>query len=111
MREATPRGFAAAFAGEGYHPCVGGALVPGEEKICLYAKNGKPTHAARQLSNGRWTSKLGPDEDVEHDLSDLEGRRYGRPEAWFARPLRDPPASEVEEPVEPLDPEPPIERT
>lgn len=27
---------------------------------------------ARQLPNGRWTSKLGEVEDIEHDLSDLE---------------------------------------
>jgi hypothetical protein len=84
--------------------------VPGEEKICLYAKNGKPTHAARQLSNGRWTSKLGPDEDVEHDLSDLEGRRYGSPSAWFARPVRNSSALEVEGVVEPIESGPPIER-
>ena len=31
-------------------------LEPGFEKIALYADNsGKPTHAARQLDNGRWT--------------------------------------------------------
>ncbi|MCI0637958.1 MAG: hypothetical protein L0Y72_23715 [Gemmataceae bacterium] len=36
-----------------------------------------PTHAARQLPTGRWSSKLGPSEDIEHDLHALEGEIYG----------------------------------
>lgn len=110
MAELNRASFRWAFTSKGYQPCADGALVPGVEKVCLYEKGGVPTHAARQLPSGRWASKLGPDEDIEHDLSDLEGRRYGRPAVWFARPVRDPSASEVEEPVEPLEPEPPIER-
>lgn len=78
--------FEDAFWCEGYRKCSDGALVEGTEKVCLYENNGKPTHAARQLPNGRWTSKLGPDEDVEHDLNDLTGRRYGRPTVYFSRP-------------------------
>lgn len=39
---------------------------------------GIPSHAARQLPNGRWTSKCGQAEDIEHDLRDLEGRLYGK---------------------------------
>ncbi len=38
---------------------------------------GVPEHAARQLANGRWTSKLGRAEDIEHQLHDLEGEVYG----------------------------------
>ena len=33
-----------------------------------------PTHAARQLANGWWTSKLGPSFDIEHiDLNAIAG--------------------------------------
>jgi hypothetical protein len=33
---------------------------------------------ARQLSNGKWTSKLGQDEDIEHEnLEGLVGEIYG----------------------------------
>jgi hypothetical protein len=38
---------------------------------------GVPKHAARQLLTGRWTSKLGKMEDIEHGLRDLEGTVYG----------------------------------
>src|ERR1700691_3137506 len=36
-----------------------GNLDEGYEKIAIYARSGTPTHAARQLSNGNWASKIG----------------------------------------------------
>ncbi len=48
---------------------------------------GLPTHAARQLASGRWTSKLGKAEDIEHDLHDLEGDLYGIVVLLMKRPL------------------------
>ena len=45
----------------------------GWSKIAIYAKkDGEPTHAARQLPNGKWTSKLGGNRDIEHTLDVLE---------------------------------------
>lgn len=42
--------------------------------------DGSPTHAARQLPDGTWTSKLGKDVDISHDsLDGLSGDRYGTP--------------------------------
>lgn len=110
MRRLTREAFRWAFASQGYEPCEGGALVAGVEKVCLYEKGGIPTHAALQLSTGRWSSKLGPDEDVEHDLGDLEGRRYGRPAAWFARPVRGSTTPAVAGVVARSEPQPPDER-
>ena len=51
----------------------------GVEKVALYADGSSWTHAARQLSNSRWTSKLGDIEDIQHDR--LEGFHavYGDP--------------------------------
>jgi hypothetical protein len=49
----------------------------GFDRVAFYAKDDCVTHAARQLANGRWTSKLGCDIDVEHDLPGLEGSVYG----------------------------------
>ncbi len=46
-------------------------------KIALFAKDNIPTHAARQLPNGLWTSKLGILEDVRHSLSAISGGIYG----------------------------------
>ena len=62
----------------------GGAFVAANEdveigviKIALFALNGKPTHAARQLQNGQWTSKMGKGEDIAHPLRHLEHGYYG----------------------------------
>jgi hypothetical protein len=71
--------FRAMFASLGYDVCATSDAEPAIEKIALFANvHGVPTHAARQLSNGRWTSKLGELEDIEHDLTDLEGAAYGK---------------------------------
>jgi hypothetical protein len=66
------------FSSLGYAPCSAAALEPGYDKIAIFTSaDGTPTHAARQLSSGRWTSKLGNWEDIEHDLEDLCGDIYG----------------------------------
>jgi len=60
----------------------------GFEKVALFADaQGLPLHAARQLSDGRWTSKLGEQEDIEHALRDLEGVAYGNVALVMKRPL------------------------
>jgi hypothetical protein len=46
-----------------------------------------PTHAARQLRSGAWTSKLGISEDVEHELRALEGEIYGVVALILTRPI------------------------
>ena len=67
----------AAFATLGYTVCDDEQSEAGYEKVALFAVAGNPTHAARQLANGRWTSKLGPMEDIEHGLREVEGDLYG----------------------------------
>jgi hypothetical protein len=64
-----------------------GELESGFEKIALFASDGVPKHAARQLESGRWTSKLGTREDIEHALHDLEGAIYGSVALVMKRPL------------------------
>lgn len=84
--EATLECFVLAFATRGYEPCADGALEPGVEKVALYADEaGVPTHAARQLPTGRWTSKLGTEVDIEHTLPGLEGPVYGKVAAFLRR--------------------------
>src|SRR5438045_6954499 len=59
-RERTRDAFVAVFASLGYRLCEGEVWEAGYEKIALFAdQDGRPTHAARQLPNGRWSSKLG----------------------------------------------------
>jgi hypothetical protein len=78
LRDESLSAFQAALASLGYSVCTGEDLEAGFEKVALFADvAGFPTHAARQLPNGRWTSKLGELEDIERALHALEGVEYG----------------------------------
>jgi hypothetical protein len=47
---------------------------------------GAPKHAARQLPNGNWTSKMGRFEDIQHfELSSIGGPFYGEASVYMAR--------------------------
>jgi hypothetical protein len=76
-RIATVEAFVKAFATLGYTPVDTQTGEPVSDRVALYAKEGRVTHAARQLASGRWTSKLGRGVDIEHDLPGLEGSVYG----------------------------------
>lgn len=84
-REETLSAFLAAYATLGYSPTTATAPEPNIGKVAIYARSGIPTHAARQLPSGRWTSKLGQAEDIEHDLPALVGGIYGDVAAILAR--------------------------
>lgn len=78
----------AAFRSLGYETCSDGSLESGFEKIVLYARGQFYTHAARQLSSGKWTSKLGRSEDIEHDTpDDVAGGVYGDVASFMKRQL------------------------
>jgi hypothetical protein len=85
-RAETVEAFRAAFATLGYDACDHEYLEEGYEKVALFALEGAPKHAARQLDTGRWTSKLGPREDIEHELHDLTGMAYGSVVLVMKRP-------------------------
>jgi len=58
----------------GYEPCEGQDVEPGFEKIAIYVgSDDVPTHLARQLASGEWSSKCGQLEDIIHPLDGLEG--------------------------------------
>ncbi len=82
------------FREAGYELCEDGRLEDGYEKIAVYALNGEPTHAARQLENGRWTSKLGRFEDIEHGSPDElhwdDSKGYGSVAIFMVRPRSGP---------------------
>jgi hypothetical protein len=86
-REETLPAFVAAYATLGYSPCKDGSPEAGFEKIAIYSNADGPQHVARQLPGGRWTSKLGPHEDIEHDaLERLNSDLYGEPVRFLKRP-------------------------
>ena len=75
-RVATLESFVHAYATLGYRPCGSDELADGYEKVAIYAEGNRVTHAARQLTNGRWSSKLGS----------LEGSLYGGVVQILSRP-------------------------
>ena len=79
--------FVEAYATLGYTPCEDGALVEGIEKIALYVDDdGAPSHAARQLPDGQWESKMGTWEDIRHRTpACLEGGGYGVVKMYLGR--------------------------
>ena len=69
-----------AFRLMGYEDCsMDTTLEAGFLKVALYATGSFVyTHAARQLPDGRWTSKLGKGIDIEHDTPEaVAGGLYG----------------------------------
>jgi hypothetical protein len=77
--------FEALFARDGWMATTSTDLEDGFMKIALYAMAGNPTHAARQLPTGLWTSKLGKSLDLSHELWELEGPKYGQVHKIFHR--------------------------
>ena len=70
--------FIEAFVVLGFTPCDTAEYEEGFEKVAIYIDvNGKPTHAARQLSSRLWTSKLGNLQDIEHEIDGVSGDQYG----------------------------------
>lgn len=73
----------------GYENCNDGQLENGFDKIAVYTLNNKVTHAALQLQNGNWTSKVGQNIDIEHNtLKALEGPFYGQVVRFLKRPIQ-----------------------
>jgi hypothetical protein len=72
----------------GYQTCKDAKMESGYQKLALYVNaGGAPTHMARQLPSGNWTSKLGQQEDIEHStVSEVEGPLYGTAVVFLKRP-------------------------
>lgn len=93
--QATLENFILAFQKLGYQLCDNAELEKDFEKVAIYtstkdeihAPKGTPTHIARQLPNGKWTSKLGQDVDISHNtLNSVEGNLYGIVKQILKRP-------------------------
>jgi hypothetical protein len=87
--KATLNNFTRVYEADGWTRCESPEPEPGYEKIAIYTdRRGLPQHAARQLENGKWTSKLGEGEDIEHDnLQVFDGSDYGSAVRYMRRPL------------------------
>jgi hypothetical protein len=82
--------FVKAFETLSYTECPDGSFVEGMEKIALYTndgtREGRPTHAARQIGPGKWVSKLGDSYDIHHKQGAVSGGIYGDIAAFMHRP-------------------------
>ncbi|MFZ0661767.1 MAG: hypothetical protein WAM66_03680 [Acidobacteriaceae bacterium] len=91
-REVTFEAFMQAYATLEYQLCLNSSLQTALEKIAIFgieAADGTrmPTHAALQLVSGKWTSKLGVFEDIQHDTEDaVNGPTYGKVVCYMSRP-------------------------
>jgi hypothetical protein len=78
--------FIALFESLGYQPCPDASVETHCEKVAIFVDAaGKPTHAARQLETGQWTSKIGRLEDISHTIYGLEGGGYGDVAVYLRR--------------------------
>lgn len=85
-RDIEIRCFLELFERQGFTVCADSSLEAGYEKVVFYTDGGEFRHVARQLPDGRWKSKLGELEDIEHDTLDaLICQNYGNPTHFMRR--------------------------
>lgn len=78
----------------GFQECTDALLEEGYEKVAIYGEDDTFLHAARQQPDGKWTSKLGAYEDIEHPtLEALAGSEYGSVVRVLRRSLASPNSS------------------
>ncbi len=88
-QEETVEAFIELYESIGYVLCTDGQLEIEYEKLAIFEKNGLPTHAARQLPDGNWTSKLGPNIDVSHSINAIVDGIYGIVSVYMKREKAD----------------------
>jgi len=87
----TVEGWVYIFEILGYRKTDRRDLEPEFEKIAIYVTGeGFPEHVARQVSSGKWSSKMGRGCDMEHStLEDIEGEIVGKAEVIMKRRCKD----------------------
>lgn len=75
--EETLEAFIKFYESFDFEKCDNGEYDEAYLKIAIYTKNEIPQHAARQLNENMWTSKLGPSNDVRHTLKSMSNGYYG----------------------------------
>ncbi len=76
----------AALAHEGFVKCDSTRVEPGYEKVAIYVKDdNRWEHAARQLNDGRWSTKDGVNADFSHATLECVCPHYGRVYCYMKR--------------------------
>jgi len=79
-----------AFETLGYQLCKDGSLEKDVQKIAIFHLNNVPKHAAKQLPDGMWSSKLGNSFDISHTEFCLCGsvaKAYGQIAFYMSRTI------------------------
>ena len=77
-----------AFVGIGYELCDDGHFHESYKKVALYEVEGKFQHAAVQMPNGAWRSKMGEGPVIEHRSPEsLAGGIYGDPAVFMRKSI------------------------
>ena len=77
-----------AFAGQGYERCDDNNVEANHHKVALYEEQGQMRHAAAQMPNGRWRSKMGRGPVIEHTSPDsLSEGPYGNPTVFMRKAI------------------------
>ena len=77
----------AALKTVGFNECTDGSFEPGSVKVAILGRGDTAEHATRQLASGKWVSKLGELEDIEHDRPEtVGGGDYGEVLRYLSRP-------------------------
>ena len=76
-RECTLQSFINLYKLIGFEVCENEKFEEGFEKIVIFTDNNNiPTHAAKQINDSLWSSKLGGHHDVSHTKFSIEGCNY-----------------------------------
>ena len=74
------------FAGLGYEQCDDSRAQAGYQKVALYEVQGEMKHAAAQMPNSRWRSKMGQGPVIEHRSPEsLSGGPYGEATVYMRK--------------------------
>ena len=85
-RNPTVQGLENLFRWLRYQKCHSPRLEADYQKVALYGSTGLWKHAALQMPNGRWRSKLGIGPLIEHETPrGLSGETYGRPPGLYEK--------------------------
>lgn len=85
-RSPTIDGLVAVFRRLGFKRCRSNRLEAGYQKVALYSQQGNWTHAALQMPNGLWRSKMGAGELIEHQSPlSISGPEYGNPYTYMRK--------------------------
>ena len=86
----NPESLVRAFEYMGFTRCPSNLIEKGFDKVALYEKNGKWTHAAKILEDNLYHSKMGEAWDIVHRSGDVfHDDDYGDVFAFMRRPIKD----------------------